>query len=172
MPSRYTGNRRPAQPLTPSQIRDRLARYCAARERSPAEVLQKLYALNVHPDLHAAFVDELTADGLLNETRHAHAFVRSKLAAGWGRLKIRAALRAQQVPEALIHAALQHEADDTPYTDKLHKLIAQKLRTLPPTRRTKGHSALHKVYKFLEQKGFERAAILKAMRTAGLHVER
>jgi regulatory protein len=164
-------SRRPAAPLSASQVLARLARFCADRERSPAEVVQKLYALGVHADLHTTLLERLQADGLLNETRFAHAFVRSKLAAGWGQLKIRAALRAHHLPDALVRDALAQETDDEHYAAKLQKLIAQKLRTLPPTQRTKGHSALQKVYKFLEQKGFERAAILKAMRAAGLHMD-
>jgi regulatory protein len=70
----------------------------------------------------------------------------------WGREKIKYALRQKQVSDYSIKKALK-EINDSDYKKTLHKLAAQKLKTLKSE--TNIFSKKKKLQDYLLQKGFE-----------------
>ena len=108
--------------------------YCARAEHCAADVRRKLYEWGAPQDLFDEIVDNLYADGYLNDTRFCAAYVHDKVAyQSWGRLKIRAGLQALQLPSAAINAALE-EIDEDQYNANLQSLVRQRRSDAPEKR--------------------------------------
>ena len=98
--------------------------YCARAEHCAADVRRKFYEWGLQDAEIADFIEQnLYADNFLNDRRFCEAYVHDKVAyQSWGRLKIQASLRALQLPESEIRAAMEN-IDETAYFDNLRKLI-------------------------------------------------
>lgn len=117
--------------------------YCARAEHCAADVRRKLYEWGAPSDLSGFIEEKLYEDGYLNDARYCEAYVHDKVAyQSWGRVKIQAGLRALQLPEDAIRAALEG-IDEAQYTANLRALIRQR-RTDAPDKRLR----------FLAQRGF------------------
>ena len=118
--------------------------YCARAEHCAADVRRKFYEWGLQDAEIADFIEEnLYADNFLNDRRFCEAYVHDKVAyQSWGRLKIQASLRALQLPESEIRAALEN-IDETAYFDNLRKLI-----------RSRKTDSEDKRLRFLLQRGF------------------
>ena len=118
--------------------------YCARAEHCAADVRRKFYEWGLQDAEIADFIEEnLYADNFLNDRRFCEAYVHDKVAyQSWGRLKIQAGLRALQLPESEIRAALEN-IDETAYFDNLRKLI-----------RARKNDSEDKRLRFLLQRGF------------------
>lgn len=118
--------------------------YCARAEHCAADVRRKFYEWGLQDAEIADFIEEnLYADNFLNDRRFCEAYVHDKVAyQSWGRLKIQASLRALQLPESEIRAALEN-IDETAYFDNLRKLI-----------RARKTDSEDKRLRFLLQRGF------------------
>ena len=115
--------------------------YCARAEQ---DVRRKFYEWGLQDAEIADFIEQnLYADNFLNDRRFCEAYVHDKVAyQSWGRLKIQAGLRALQLPESEIRAALEN-IDETAYFDNLRKLI-----------RARKADSEDKRLRFLLQRGF------------------
>ena len=118
--------------------------YCARAEHCAADVRRKFYEWGLQDAKIADFIEEnLYSDNYLNDRRFCEAYVHDKVAyQSWGRLKIQAGLRALQLPESEIRAALEN-IDETAYFDNLRKLI-----------RARKNDSEDKRLRFLLQRGF------------------
>ena len=118
--------------------------YCARAEHCAADVRRKFYEWGLQDAEIADFIEQnLYADNFLNDRRFCEAYVHDKVAyQSWGRLKIQAGLRALQLPESEIRAALEN-IDETAYFDNLRKLIRAR-QSAPEDKRLR----------FLLQRGF------------------
>lgn len=97
-------------------------RLLGRREYSVAELGQRLRLKWPHPefapgsgqgsDQVAELLDALVAENLLSDERFTESFVRSHIQRQQGPLKIRAALRAKGVSDALIARELERHGDD------------------------------------------------------------
>lgn len=117
-----------AIPITPEKAYVRAQRYCAFQERSQQEVRDRLYAWGLHRREVEDLLARLIGDGYLKEERFAEAFVGGKFRIKkWGRIKIRAALKAKQVSEPLIRKALS-SIDDAEYRKVLKQVIEGRLK--------------------------------------------
>ena len=118
--------------------------YCARAEHCAADVRRKFYEWGLQDAEIADFIEQnLYADNFLNDRRFCEAYVHDKVAyQSWGRLKIQASLRALQLPESEIRAALEN-IDETAYFDNLRKLI-----------RARKSDSEDKRLRFLLQRGF------------------
>lgn len=117
-----------AIPITPEKAYVRAQRYCAFQERSQQEVRDKLYAWGLHRRDVEELLARLIGDGYLKEERFAEAFAGGKFRIKkWGRIKIRAALKAKQVSEPLIRKALS-AIDEIEYRKVLKQVIGDRLR--------------------------------------------
>jgi regulatory protein len=140
-------------------------RYCAAQERCTSEVREKLIAWGedalrqAHGALRQAQGDSVDAilarlvkDGYLNEQRFAEHYAVSKFRQkGWGRVKIRAALRFKQVEAAIIASGLA-AIDEDEYNAALREALRKRMKI------EKGRDAFEReqrVKRYLMGKGFE-----------------
>lgn len=149
-----------------ASLRARLYRYCAARDRAASEVQLQARKIGL-PDAELPdLLKRLKSERLLDEARHAHAYVRYKFARGWGRIKIQAGLRALKVPQGHIVAALRDEISEAAYAAALQKQLKKKLGSKTPDK-----AAAARAYRGLVQQGFESGLVLTALKALGQELE-
>ncbi len=138
--------------LDPHQALIRAQKYCAYQERSQQEVRDKLYSFGLHKNDVENIIAELIISGFLKEERFANAFAGGKFRTkGWGRIKIKQALKQKQVSENLIKLALKG-IDERDYRKELKKIIEAK------SKMTNEKNPLKKNYKVAQYaigRGFE-----------------
>ena len=111
--------------LSAAEWLDKAEAYFARAEHCAADVRRKLYEWGTPSDLFDKIEESLYARDFLNDERYCRAYVHDKVEyQAWGRLKIQAGLRALQLPERTIQAALEN-IDETAYTRNLQSLIRQ-----------------------------------------------
>ena len=129
--------------LSKAEWLDKAETYCARAEHCAADVRRKLYEWGSPSDIAGFIEQNLYENDFLNDARFCHAYVHDKVEyQAWGRMKIQAGLRALQLPESDIRAALD-ELDEAQYTANLRNLIAQRATDAPDKR-----------LRFLLQRGF------------------
>jgi regulatory protein len=138
----------------------KLANYCAYRERCTSEVHEKMNKLNVPECYRSEMVKILIEQNYLNESRFAEAYCRGKLRNNsWGKRKIFYQLKALKIPEQLIkHSILNIDPEE--YEEKIKTLIFKNVRKYGNPRITKNKLLL---MKYLYQKGFETESIERAI---------
>ncbi len=115
-----------AKQLNPKEAKERIGRFCAFRERSPNEVLQKLKSWGLSDQEGEALIAELTELKFIDETRFANAFCNDKFEFNsWGKQKIRAHIFAHRIPASIVDEALAR-IDEDRYTNRLHALAKTK----------------------------------------------
>lgn len=111
--------------LSKAEWLDKAEAYCAKAEHCAADVRRKLYEWGAPSDLSDYIEEKLYANDFLNDARFCHAYVHDKVAyQKWGRLKIQAGLRALQLPDSAIRAALE-TIDEETYFANMKELITQ-----------------------------------------------
>lgn len=139
--------------FTVSEIRDKLAKYCAYQDRCHWEVENKLREFNLIPEAKDEIIIYLIQNNFLNEERFAKSFVRGKFnQKSWGRIKIKSELKKRQIPQKLIDAALK-EIDAEAYFSRLEELFQKKKESLKSERESFKKQA--KIRNYLLQKGYE-----------------
>jgi len=143
--------------MTSSVFLAQARRYCAAQERCTSELREKLIAWGALRQAQgekkiATILARLVKDGYLNEQRFAEHYAVSKFRQkGWGRVKIRAALRFKQVEAAIIASGLG-AIDEDEYNAALREVVRKRLKN------EKGRDAFEReqrVKRYLMGKGFE-----------------
>ena len=82
------------------------------REHSRVELTRKLLQRGIEAENAQAAVERLSEAGWQDEARFAHGLVRSRAAAGYGPLHIRAELGTHRLPDELVRQAMdQYEGD-------------------------------------------------------------
>lgn len=105
-----------------SEAREKIAAYCAYRERSQVEVRRKLTAYGLLPETCEHLITELIQGNFLNEERFARAYARGKFRMkGWGKLKIKQGLKQHQIGDYLLRRAFS-EIDPDAYEERLQEL--------------------------------------------------
>lgn len=131
------------KPVDTKALTDRAERYCAGAEHCPSDVEQLLRRLGATAEQADGVIGILKEQNYLNEARYCRAYVHDKVAfQGWGRMKISAGLRAKQLAEKEISAALK-EIDETTYAANIRKLLHAK----------RGQDR-QKVMRFMLQRGY------------------
>ena len=112
------------------------------REHSRSELTRKLIARGIEREDAEAAVDKLTEAGWQDEQRFAHSLVRSRAAAGYGPLHIRAELSTHRLPEELIRQAMEDYDGD--WTDNARDLVRRRFSSGlgDPVRRRKAADLL------------------------------
>ncbi len=90
-----------------TKIRDNITRLLSQREHSVAEVRQKLVQRGFDKTRVEHYIHLFEQEGLLSDARYAEAYVRSRVAKGYGPLYIEQALSTKQVDEVNVSAALE-----------------------------------------------------------------
>ena len=114
----------------PSDILNKMERFCAWQERCENDVRRKLTSFRLSDSQEEAIVAHLRENQFLDEERYVEMFVRGKVQAGWGKQKIVAALRTKHIPAELVSrycAAIPEEE----YDEKLRSAIEKWRRTHP-----------------------------------------
>lgn len=144
------------------QIVQKLAAYCAYRERSRQEVYQKALALGCLPPSAAKAIEILSEQGFLSEERYVRSVVKGKFANNkWGRRKIRMFLKKQRIADALIQEALHSELNEREYKNTLERLLKQKWQALQKEENLQVRR--RKVMAFAAGRGFEPELILQLL---------
>ncbi len=147
--------------LTQHQAQLKAESYCVYQERAQQEVRDKLYSWGLHENILA----NLIADNFLNEERFAIAYCNGKLRMkGWGKVKIKQALKAKRVSEQLIKIAFK-QIDLDEYEQILNHIIDKKLREISGKDR---YAVKNKVYQFALSRGFESDLIFSILNSKEL----
>ena len=100
--------------------------YCAVAERCRQEVSTKLQQWGAPDALHEPILRALEQRGFLDAMRYCRAFVHDKiLFQGWGRIKVRMALRQKGLPSPAIEQGMS-AVDDDEYGQILRRVAAKK----------------------------------------------
>jgi regulatory protein len=135
-------------------------RYCSTTEHCLSEVTEKLRRFELTPTETEALLAYLQQESYVNEGRYATAFSRDKFRfSGWGRVKIRYALRQKGIRDNLIEDALA-AIDSTEYQRALNDLLERKHRSL---RSENAYERKSKLLRFAASRGFETDLIVRSL---------
>ena len=143
---------KPAQPLTPDQVLDKMAKYCAYQERCVKDVRDKLKTYDIPQEERNKILDYLLDNRFVNDERFAKSFVRGKInQSGWGLNKIRFHLVQKGIAKETIDEAIG-QTDEEVYRQRLMDILKTKSKTV------KAENDFEKKRKpaaYAMQKGFE-----------------
>ena len=138
--------------VTPLQAIEKCRRYCAYQERSQEDVRKKLAGWEIDDETAEGIIAMLISENFISESRFVNAFVSGKFRIlGWGRVKIRHALRFKKIPDRLISEALK-TIDSGEYKSVLKKMLEKKNREI---REKSILKRKQKLLRFAISRGFE-----------------
>ena len=142
----------PAKPLTPDQVLDKMAKYCAYQERCMKDVRGKLKTFDIPQEEKTKILDYLLDNRFVNDERFAMSFVRGKVnQSGWGLNKIRFHLIQKGIAKELIDEALE-QTDEEVYRQRLINILKTKAKTV---KAANDFEKKRKLAAYAMQKGFE-----------------
>ena len=143
---------RPAKPLTPDQVLEKMAKYCAYQERCVKDVKDKLKSFDLPEKEKSKILDYLLDNRFVDNERFAKAFVRGKVnQSGWGMNKIRFHLMQKGIDKELIDEALG-QTDEEVYRQRLIDILKTKSKTV---KAASDYEKKRKLAAYAMQKGFE-----------------
>ena len=138
----------------------RAGRFCALRERSPSEVIEKVQSWGYSTNDAEEVVAKLIEMNYINEQRFANAYCHDKFEFNsWGKQKIKAAIYQHHLPSEVIENAL-NRIDSERYEARLLEIAQkkwQKLKSELPTKKKQ------KTVNYLTGKGYEIHLIWKTI---------
>ena len=144
--------KKPQKPLTPDQILDKMAKYCAYQERCVKDVREKLKTFDLPEEEKTKILDFLLDNRFVSDERFAKSFVRGKVnQSGWGINKIRFHLMQKGIPKELIDEALG-QTDEEVYRQRLVDILKAKAKTVKAENNFEKN---RKLAAYALQKGFE-----------------
>lgn len=144
--------KQPAKPLTPDQVLDKMAKYCAYQERCVKDVRDKLKTFEIPEEEKTKILDYLIDNRFVNDERFAKAFVRGKVnQSGWGLNKIRFHLIQKGIDKEIIAEALG-QTDEEVYRQRLIDILKTKSKTV---KAANDYEKKRKLAAYAMQKGFE-----------------
>lgn len=144
--------KQPAKPLTPDQVLDKMAKYCAYQERCVKDVRDKLKTFEIPEEEKTKILDYLIDNRFVNDERFAKAFVRGKVNQnGWGLNKIRFHLMQKGIDKEIIAEALG-QTDEEVYRQRLIDILKTKSKTV---KAANDYEKKRKLAAYAMQKGFE-----------------
>ena len=144
--------KQPAKPLTPDQVLDKMAKYCAYQERCVKDVKDKLKTFDISEEEKTKILDYLLDNRFVNDDRFAKAFVRGKVnQSGWGVNKIRFHLIQKGIDKDIIDEALG-QTDNEVYRQRLIGILKTKSKTI---KADSDFEKKRKLAAYAMQKGFE-----------------
>ena len=140
------------KPLTPDQILDKMAKYCAYQERCVKDVRDKLKTFDLPQGEKDKILDYLLDNRFVNDERFAKSFVRGKVnQSGWGLNKIRFHLIQKGIAKETIDEALG-QTDEEVYRQRLIDILKTKSKTV---KAASDFEKKRKLAAYAMQKGFE-----------------
>ena len=142
----------PAKPLTPDQVLDKMAKYCAYQERCVKDVKDKLKTFDIPEKAKEEILEYLIDNRFVDNERFVRSFVRGKVnQSGWGLNKIRFHLMQKGIAKELIDEALR-QTDEEVYRQKLIAILKTKAKTV---KAASDYEKKRKLAAYAMQKGFE-----------------
>jgi len=140
------------KPLTPDQVLNKMAKYCAYQERCVKDVKDKLKTFDIPEEEKTKILDYLLDNRFVNDDRFAKAFVRGKVnQSGWGVNKIRFHLIQKGIDKDIIDEALG-QTDNEVYRQRLIDILKTKSKTI---KADSDFEKKRKLAAYAMQKGFE-----------------
>ena len=153
--------KQPAKPLTPDQVLDKMAKYCAYQERCVKDVRDKLKTFDIPKEEKTKILDYLLDNRFVNDERFAKSFVRGKVnQSGWGVNKIRFHLVQKGIDKDIIEDALG-QTDEEVYRQRLIEILKTKAKTV---KASSDFEKKRKLAAYAMQKGFESALVLEILK--------
>jgi len=100
-----------ARDLTEAEVRDIAVRYLSRREYGIEELRQKILQRGADSDIADKVVGDLADQNLVSDQRFCEMYVRTRIRALFGPLKIRGELRGRGISDMLIAEAMPDEQD-------------------------------------------------------------
>ena len=153
--------KQPAKPLTPDQVLDKMAKYCAYQERCVKDVRDKLKTFEIPEEEKAKILEYLLDNRFVNDERYAKAFVRGKVnQSGWGVNKIRFHLIQKGIDKNIIDEALG-QTDEEAYRQRLIEILETKSKTV---KAANDFEKKRKLATYAMQKGFEGSLVWEVLK--------
>ena len=153
--------KQPAKPLTPDQVLEKMAKYCAYQERCVKEVRDKLKTFDIAEEEKTKILDYLLDNRFVNDERYAKAFVRGKVnQSGWGVNKIRFHLIQKGIDKDIIEEALG-QTDEEAYRQRLIEILKTKAKTI---KAASDFEKKRKLAAYAMQKGFEGSLVWETLK--------
>ena len=151
----------PTKPLTPDQVLDKMAKYCAYQERCTKDVTDKLKTFDIPETDKKEILDYLTDNRFVDDERFARSFVRGKInQSGWGVNKIRFHLMQKDIDKELIDEALG-QTDEEVYRQRLIDILKTKSKTV---KAASDYEKKRKLAAYAIQKGFEPSLVWEVVK--------
>ena len=139
-------------PKPPIDPKAQAIKLLARREHSAKELRRKLKARGVSDDEAAAAIEGIAAEGWQSDARYAEMLVRTRVAGGYGPVRIEAELEQAGLPGEAIRAALDESGVD--WREQAREAHAKKFGALPATSAERA-----KQWRFLAGRGFDASQI-------------
>ena len=153
--------KQPAKPLTPDQVLDKMAKYCAYQERCVKDVRDKLKTFDIPEEDKTKILDYLLDNRFVDDKRYAKAFVRGKVnQSGWGINKIRFHLIQKGIDKDIIEEALG-QTDEEAYRQRLIEILKTKAKTI---KAASDFEKKRKLAAYAMQKGFEGSLVWETLK--------
>ena len=149
------------KPLTPDQVLDKMAKYCAYQERCVKDVRDKLKTFDISQEDRERILDYLLDNRFVNDERFAKSFVRGKInQSGWGLNKIRFHLMQKGIAKDIIDEALE-QTDEEVYRQRLIDILKAKSKIV---KAETDYEKKRKLAAFAIQKGFEASLVWEVLK--------
>lgn len=149
------------KPLTPDQVLDKMAKYCAYQERCVKDVRDKLKTFEIPEKEKTKIIDYLLDNRFVNDERFAKSFVRGKInQSGWGVNKIRFHLIQKGIDKDTIDEALG-QTDEDAYRQRLIDILRMKVKTV---KADSDFEKKRKLAAYAMQKGFEGSLVWEVLK--------
>ena len=149
------------QLLTPDQVLDKMAKYCAYQERCVKDVRDKLKSYDIPQKEKDKILDYLLDNRFVNDERFAKSFVRGKInQSGWGLNKIRFHLIQKGIAKETIDEALE-QTDEETYRQHLIDILRTKSKTV---KAANDFEKKRKLAAYALQKGFESTLVYEVLK--------
>ena len=149
--------KKPGEPVTAEAARQKALRLLGRREHSGRQLATKLAASGVERADASELVESLASDGWQSDARYGAAQARSRVAQGYGPLRIRAELGVAGLKRDEVEAVMA--ALDADWPSLCAEAQARKCGALPENAAERARQ-----WRQLAQRGFEAADIAAALR--------
>lgn len=140
--------------LTEAEAFNRAAARCSTTEYCKYDMTRKLSAWGLAFEVIEHILEQLEKEKFIDEKRYCQAFIHDKiLYSKWGKIKIRQALQAKNIPSNYYNSLLEEFCSETEsYQNNLHHLLETKARTI---KASSEYERKTKLFRFALSRGFE-----------------
>ena len=155
------------KPLTPDQVLDKMAKYCAYQERCVKDVTDKLRSFDIPQEAKDTIMAYLLDNRFVDNERFTRSFVRGKVnQSGWGVNKIRFHLMQKGIDKDMIEEALG-QTDEEVYRQRLIDILKAKSKTV---KAENDFEKKRKLAAYAMQKGFEGSLVWEVLKSEAILV--